>query len=113
MVAPTGLGIRVPSDFKENTHPQHAYNPPPISIPTLTSVFPTFLDPDHAPLSHVKHLVHPFLTELGAYRELLDIDGARREKVLESLLNKNLDPFTAAMGLLLATKLRLAWGQNE
>ncbi|KAH6911574.1 hypothetical protein BKA70DRAFT_1268127 [Coprinopsis sp. MPI-PUGE-AT-0042] len=82
-------------------------------MPTLTSVFPTFLDPDHAPLKYVKHLVNPFLTEHEGYRELLELVGERRERVLKSLLNKDVDPFTSSMGLLLATKLRLTWSEKD
>jgi hypothetical protein len=99
--------------FAESSHHRNASNASSIAMPTLTSVFPTFLDPDHAPLKYVKDLVKPFLTENEGYRELLDLVGERREQVLKSLLNREMDPFTSSMGLLLATKLRLTWSQND
>lgn len=80
-----------------------AYVPTPF---TLADV----LDPTTAPLKYLTDLLEPFKNEDGVYSGLLD--GEKRDSVLNTLLDEELearDPFRAAMGLVMASKLGLKW----
>jgi hypothetical protein len=80
-----------------------AYVPTPC---TLADV----LDPTRAPLKYLTDLLEPFKNEDGVYSGLLD--GEKRDSVLNTLLDEELeagDPFRAAMGLVMASKLGLKW----
>jgi hypothetical protein len=84
------------SEFRE-------YVPTPF---TLVDV----LDPTRAPLKYLTDLLEPFKNEDGVYSGLLD--GEKRDSVLNTLLDEELearDPFRAAMGLVMASKLGLKW----
>ncbi|KAJ3517812.1 hypothetical protein NMY22_g13883 [Coprinellus aureogranulatus] len=69
------------------------------------------LDPLHAPLKHLTDIVTPICNHLGiSFEKLADLDGERRQMVTEKLLDEKMgeqDPFKAAMGLVMASKLGL------
>lgn len=80
-----------------------AYVPTPFTLDDV-------LDPTRAPLKYLTDLLEPFKNENGDYSRLLD--GEKRDSVLNTLLDEELeaqDPFRAAMGLVMASKLGLKW----
>ncbi|KAJ2934494.1 hypothetical protein H1R20_g2600, partial [Candolleomyces eurysporus] len=74
-----------------------------------------FLDPLHAPLKHLTEILDPICPPTlgrGGYEALRDLEGRQRQVVMEKLLDEDLgvnDPFRAAMGLVLASKMGLQW----
>jgi len=68
------------------------------------------LDPYAAPLRHLTDVLDPYRDERGTYTRLMDEQqrpALARHLLDESLLERN--PFQAAMGLSLMSKLGLEW----
>ncbi|EAU85781.1 hypothetical protein CC1G_04998 [Coprinopsis cinerea okayama7 len=101
-----------PAGAQTNSYKQTSSENVSTTMPTLTSPFPTHLNPNLAPLKHVTDIVEPFVDEAGGYSSLMDLGSDQRKVVMERLLDEEMgrkDPFKAAMGLVLASKLGLEW----
>jgi hypothetical protein len=72
-----------------------------------------FLDPLSAPLKHLTDIISPVCDSLGIpYDRLTSLDGTKKHELMEKLLDEDMgerDPFKAAMGLVMASKLGLKW----
>ena len=88
--------------------------PPPLATESYPQ-YPEFLDPLHAPLKHLTGILDPIFPPTsghGGYEALLELEGRQRQIVMEKLLDEELgvnDPFKAAMGLVLTSKMGLQW----
>ncbi|RXW25389.1 hypothetical protein EST38_g487 [Candolleomyces aberdarensis] len=107
-------GTSAPSALPMHERPTNIrdlYTNPSLGYPQPTD----FLDPLHAPLKHLTEILDPICPPtLGrsGYEALLDLEGRQRQVVMEKLLDEDLgvnDPFKAAMGLVLASKMGLQW----
>ena len=110
---PLTIYLQAIYDFPyRNMHPLPSYP----SCPEFRAYIPTpftmadVLNPTTAPLKYLTDLLEPFKDEDGVYSGLLDRE--KRDSVLNTLLDEELearDPFRAAMGLVMASKLGLKW----
>ncbi|KAJ2916992.1 hypothetical protein MD484_g3411, partial [Candolleomyces efflorescens] len=107
-------GMPAPGDSRRAPGMRDIYtNAPPAA--ESYGQYPDFLDPLHAPLKHLTGILDPIFPPTsgrGGYEALLELEGRQRQVVMEKLLDEELgvnDPFKAAMGLVLTSKMGLQW----
>ncbi|KJA24097.1 hypothetical protein HYPSUDRAFT_76669 [Hypholoma sublateritium FD-334 SS-4] len=79
----------------------------PANVSALLPVDSAVLDPSQAPLKHLTEVLHAFRDECGTYARVLAPDA--HGSLLKCLLDENMMPFQAAMGLAFLSRLGFQW----
>lgn len=103
-VIPT-LQIRTPNNW--GMYAQPPLTPVPVDASVLRLVDNDVLDPARAPLKHLTEVLHTFRDECGTYSRVLAPDA--HDNLLKCLLDENMMPFQAAMGLAFLSRLGFQW----
>ena len=99
------LQIRTPSNW--GMYAQPPLTTVPVDESVLLSIDNDVLDPARAPLKHLTEILHTFRDECGTYSRVLAPDA--HDSLLKCLLDENMMPFQAAMGLAFLSRLGFQW----